>query len=282
MPSESERCVDELLIKLTKIDEFVAKLESDGSRDELLNEARALVTDTQVYLDNNRSLIPAYSLKKVTDSLKRLEKCVDKPQRSKLQFKFKSSSKVAIKDTLPLDAKVPVSDLDANLLTEVSPNKLGFQSLKNQSLLLKPSEVESKDVSLIDLDGCQVSISGLVNTVYIRNLKNTSVTIILACRAITVVNCSNCDFKLVCQQLRIDTTESSEFEIFSSARSMLESSKNLKFKCINLKMAQGDTDIQELFKRANFDESKNNWRCIDDFDWLSPDIPSENFELIEH
>lgn len=285
MPSESSRCVDELLPKLAKIDEFVDKLDSTKNHDDLLDEARILVSNTQSFLDKNKSLIPAYFFKKVTDSLKRLEKRVDEPQKTQFQIKFKPSSK-KLDDKPAIEDKAPVCNSAAgSCATKFLPDKLGFQGIKNQSIFLGPDEVEFKDVNLIDLENCRVNVDGLVNTVYIRDLKNTTVTVLLACRAITVVNCSNCCFTLACQQLRIDSTNSSEFSIFTSARSMLESSQNLKFRCIDFKTALGESKVQadtirDLLERANFDETKNNWKCIDDFDWLLPNVPSKNYELI--
>lgn len=288
MPSESEKCVDDLLVKLAQIDQSVSNLDSSECRDQLIYGARALMSDTQTYLDGNKSLVPAYILKKVTDSLKRLEKLVDEPQKSKLQFKFKSSSDIVCKGSQPpkIEPK-QVIDTTIQSKTNLLPDKLGFQSVKNQALSLGSDEVKFKDISLIDLNNCQVEINGLANTVYIRDLKDTSVTVVLACRAITVINCLNCNFNLVCQQLRIDSTKSCEFSIFTSARSMLESSQSLKFKCINLRTISKASQLQydhtrELFKEANFDDSRNNWKCIDDFDWLSPDVPSQNFQLIEN
>lgn len=68
--------------------------------------------------------------------------------------------------------------------------------------------------------------------------------------------------------------------MFTSARSMLESSSELTFKCLNLGETSQRDMMDELFERAKFDKTKNNWRCIDDFDWLSSNVPSKNFKVI--
>lgn len=268
MATESEKCVDELLIKLSHIDALTPKLENDDD----IQKGRVILAETQQFVDNNKCIIPAYTLKKVTDSLKNLEMKLSESQKSKLQFKFNFSN----------DRKVEIKSQATPLVSndgepKISKAFFGFRNVTAQELCLKHDEVDCKDVSLLDLEKCQVKIHGLANTVYIRNLKNTEVEVYLACRAISVINCENCRFKLICQQLRIDSTQSSIFETFTSARSMLESSKELVFKRLNF---DDCPDIKDLLERANFQELLNNWDCIDDFDWLSPNTPSKNFTLM--
>lgn len=280
MKSESELCVDKLLIQLGKIDNLVEKLISNKN-DELICEARDLSTKTQSFVDNNKSIIPSYCLKKVIDSLKKLEKFIDEPQRAKLKFKFKSAPKTDIE---PKEVSIKESEIISyNGDIELSTASFGFENRSNEKLALEQSDVEAKDISLIDLENCDVNIVGLANTVYIRNLKNTSVAVCLACRAITVINCANCQFELVCQQLRIDTTTQSTFKIYTSVRSMLESSNALEFHNLDLDGIErvGHKQVVDLFNKANFDVERNNWKCIDDFDWLSPDTKSKNFSIVE-
>jgi len=276
MASESQRCVDQLLVRLSEIDRLVNRLETEPS-DGVVLEAREVIRGTQNFIDNNKAAIPSYCLKKVADGLRRLESQVSGPQKAKLLFKFKSSPKVS-------DQKLEqTSELEQDTKREPSeflPAKFGFHDCLSESLSLGPDEVDSKDVSLVNLDRCSVQIRGSANTVYIRNLKNCSVSVCIACRAVTVTDCRNCLFKIACQQLRIDSTSSCHFDIFTSARSMLESSEGLEFKQLNLDELENPSQVRELLTRANFDPTRNNWKCIDDFDWLSKDSPSRNYKLI--
>lgn len=272
--NESEICVDELLVEIGKLDHLVEELDSNKSA-ELICKARELSSTTQSFINNNKTIIPSYCLKKATDSLKRLESYINEPQKDKLKFRFKSAPKARIQDGGTTELPSSISE-DCQLVS------LGFQNQANEKLSLDPSNVESKDISLIDLKNCDVNIVGLANTVYIRNLKDTSVTVCLACRAITVVNCNNCQFKLVCQQLRIDATSQSIFKIYTSARSMLESSRELEFQKLNLDTLDETSpeNVKDLFEKAKFDPQRNNWECIDDFDWLSPGTKSKNFRIV--
>lgn len=282
MKTESELCVDALLVKTSKIEDLVEKLSSERD-DELLCQARDLYLNTQSFISNNKSLIPSYCLKKVTDSLRKLDSYISEPQKTKLQFKFKSVPKVVAvspEKSLPLEENDKV---EINLKDSVSTPFFGFRDCQGKKLELNELEVESKDISLINLINCDVNIVGIANTIYIRNLEDTSVTVCLACRAIAVINCNNCQLKLICQQLRIDSTSKCTFKIYTSARSMLESSRELEFHRLSLDSLEDKSaeQVRDLLIKANFDEQNNNWKCIDDFDWLSPDSASKNYKIVE-
>lgn len=287
MASESELCVDRLLALNGKIDGLCEQLESDSTSG-LIEESRNLLSETQMYVDNNRYLIPPYILKKISDSLRRLETHTKRPDKSKLAFKFNSKpSQLTNTTSLKGDVgKVSNQLPERESRAPTAAAFLGFQERSDEELSLGPNEVESKDVSLVNLRDCKVVIYGLASTVYVRGLTNSTVTICLACRAITVRDCTNCKFEFVCQQLRIDSTTQCRFRTFTSARSMLESSTGLIFAKLELddlvtrqKISQGQ--LSDLVERANFNKLQNNWNCIDDFDWLSPDKPSRNFELCD-
>lgn len=287
MGSESERCVDELLKRMTLVDETTNRLENTDDKQTsecLFGEGRVVLTETQTFLDNNKSIIPGYTLKKITDSLRRLEEKLNVSQKSKLKFRFNSAPQEA-NSIEPATVSIPPQHNKEPDKIDSSTPTCGFKNLINQELILSCEEVRYKDVSLQNLEGCKVRIYGLANTVYIRNLKNSKVEVCLACRAISIIDCVNCDFMLVCQQLRIDSTHETDFEVYTSARSMLESSDKLQFKCLKLGNFVSEKlslkQVKELFEEANFNELQNNWNCIDDFDWLSPTSPSKNFCLVE-
>lgn len=64
---------------------------------------------------------------------------------------------------------------------------------------------------------------------------------------------------------------------------MLETSSELSFKPLKLEeLVDCDTEsINRLMADNNFKWSDNNWKCVDDFDWLVPNIPSKNYKLLE-
>ena len=290
MASESCLCVDELLVKLSLIDELSAKFDREHGKDsvdsvKLVEECRQLLSTVQLYIDNNRALIPSYILKTASNSLKKLETRINDSGKSKLLFKFSAKSS-ASKDSKPQKTQVtqtkPTKVEDSSKAQDIHQDFFGFQNRIGETLELKQgADVDLKDIKLVNLQDCTIRIFGLASTIYIRGLKNCSVVVCLACRAITITNSSDCFFKFICQQLRIDSTVKSVFHTYTSARAMLEASSELKFGPLDLNKVEGLTieEIRELLRRANFDESKNNWNCIDDFDWLAPNCPSKNYSI---
>lgn len=256
--TDSEKCVDELLKRIAEIDTII----SDGCTDD---RAREKLKSIQTFIDNNQALIPGYCLKKAVDSIRRLENLANKSQESQMKFKFSKStgSNTGTASATPKMSSAAVPKID------IVPRRC------NENITLNPAEVDSKDVTLTRLDSSKVVVKGLANTIYISDLKDTSVEGV-ACRAVTIKECTNCRFRLVCQQLRIDSTRDSDFEIFTSARSMLESSNGLVFRQL-----KPDDDTLDLMAKCNMDTTSNNWRCIDDFDWLSPNAPSQHYRLVE-
>lgn len=280
--TESEKSVDELLSKLSRIEELLGKFELAGE-DGPMDESRDMIEQTQSHLDNNRSVIPAYCLKKATEALKRLEDRVSRNSKSNLLFKFKF--KPEKNPTIP---KSDVSSKGKTSNTNVSdassvPVGSGVHNRDGETIIIEPCDINGKDINLTNLSNCTVSIIGLASTVYMRSLSSTKVTVCLAARAIKIEDCRDCQFSLVCQQLRIDATHNCKFENFISARSMLESSDNLQFRQIDLRQfdSLNADEVERLFEKSKFDMKQNNWKCIDDFDWLSTEEASKNYQILD-
>lgn len=278
MKTDSESCVDELLSKIANLEKnftasAVAELEGEALRD-----AQTTLTSTQLFIENNRHLIPSYCQKKANESLSKLENLINRSCKSSIRFKF-NSKKVkdlpASSDELRTEGPSKTKVLQPKI--ELDARAFGFHERRDETLELGDNDVKSKDVSLTKLENCVVTISGSANTVYIRELRGCKVDVRLAQRAITVINCEDCEFRLICQQLRIDSTTRSSFEIYTSARSMLESSKELMFKKLDFR--DTDSRLLKLMSEANFRVQENQWTSIDDFDWLIPGKQSKNYSF---
>lgn len=288
MTSESELCVDRLLESSARIDQLLLEFANNPTPDKnnlLFQESRELITSTQNIIDYNKTVIPGYILKKSNDSLRKLQRQLDESTKPKLKFKFTTSSTSKPENFEPTvidDAQTKLASISSHRADQIATDQtfFGFRNKTSGHHVMNEDDSRSKDISLIDMKNCKVSIFGLANTVYISNLEGLEVSVLIACRAIKIVNCRRCHFKLVCQQLRIDSTEDSQFEVYTSARSMLESSKQLTFKQINPDSLDIGLDtLKGFMAEAKFDIQSNNWKQIDDFDWLTPDKPSNNYKL---
>lgn len=264
MVNETERCVDILIERSNEIDRILSEFGTKHNTDDLIK----IITDTQNYIRDNKPLIPPYILKKINQSLNRLEQHVEHSKR-KLSFKFKSSTpsrNVNQKET----AEKPIEINKVNCPTKL----FGLFNKDHEKLALNQEDVDGKDISLINIKFCHVIVNGLADTARLKDLKNVSVDVLIARRAITVTNCFDCKFKLACQQLRIDSSENCEFEIYTIGGSMLEASNKIIFKELK------SSNIQKIMTEAGMNDGTNNWKCINDFDWLS-DQDSKNFEIVE-
>lgn len=278
MKSESELCVDQLLSYVSELNQSLDKIKTSKSDDDI-KEAKDRIQQCRNFIARNVTIIPSHTLKTANDSLRKLDSLIEKPQRCEFKFISKpqdnepKSSDQEIKDN-------PTKSDSCNLICD---NFYGFRNQTNQDLCFNDGQADNRDISLIDLESCRVTVLGLANTVHLRNLKDCSVIIFLATRAVTLTNCINCELKIVCQQLRINSTKMTTFQLYTSARTMLEESSNLTFQCLD--MNQMDKLIDEprrsdLLAKAKFEVHKNNWKCIDDFDWLHATIPSKNYTIL--
>lgn len=291
MGSESESCVDQLLIYVSELNGLIEDFKSGRTNEELCSKARERLHISRTYIEKNLGIIPNHTLKTINDSLRKLELLVEKP-KSHIQFRFSSkpsqepvsSNKNETNISEEPNKKLPSKQHEPHGDKMNCENFFGFRNQTNQSYHLDQEQARNKDISLINLSSCRVTILGLANTVHLRDLKDCLVIVFLATRAITLTNCQNCNFKFVCQQLRINSTKESSLQIFTSARSMLEESSGLKFSCLEFDQLSDIIDAQQrsrLLSEAQFDCDKNNWKCIDDFDWLNANIASKNYSISE-
>lgn len=281
MANESERCVDQLLIMMGDINRLIEQLHKQDKPPSLHSEARQVLTSSRSFVENNRQSIPSYSLKRIVETLNKLELEIERPRKQDFKFKFGSKLEPSTGEEQTVK---DVSEAHSGQMLDVQTNFCGFRDKTGEKLELGPEEVMSRDVCLSNLNNCEVLIRGLANTIHLRHLKDTKLTICLASRAITVNDCLSCDFNLICQQLRINTTKDCRFNVHTSARSMLEESTGLQFSPIDMGSIRDKITAEEekeYFTAAGFDIGKNNWRLIDDFDWLSPSAPSKNYKIVE-
>lgn len=254
------------------MDELLDKLKVSSKLS--VDEARKAVKDIENYICNNSAIVPPYFLKLAQDEVRQLEAFIHQP----VGFKFKKKTDSPKKES---EEKAPTKDDPSP--SEVEPESsdaapsFGFKSKSDETLILSNDQVDGKDISLVDLKKCSIEIKGCANSVYIKNLVSCEVKIGLASRAILMADCTDCQFVLICQQLRIDSSNDCTFELYISSRAMLENSKNLSFRCLRWTF----DGMEELLKRVNFQADNNNWKQIDDFDWLSKDTKSKNFKLLE-
>ncbi|VVC35643.1 Tubulin-specific chaperone C, N-terminal,Tubulin binding cofactor C-like domain,C-CAP/cofactor C-like [Cinara cedri] len=232
---------------------------------EILNK----INELQEFVNDSKTFLPAYNMKKCSTEIKDITKCYEQMHEKLLPKKKFSFGKRPVK--LVVKAKVedqfePINE------SKVYKEDCGFRNRSNENLKLTEEETLSKDIALDALSNCNVFICGTPSTVRVSSLSTCK---IFACvsTSIFVENCKDTIFVCASQQLRIHDTVATDFYIYVTSSAIIENCKQLRFAPITLNSPL----IEKSFELTGFDQSNNNWKVINDFDWLSSYESSPNW-----
>lgn len=229
------------------------------------------INELQEFVNDSKTFLPAYNMKKCINDIKDVTKDYEEMHEKVLPKKKFTFGKRPAK---PIKAKVedkfePTSEL------KVYKDDYGFKNRSSENLKLSEDQTFSKDIALDKLSKCNVIICGTPSTVRVSSLSECK---IFACAStsIFVENCKDTVFICASQQLRIHDTFSCNFYIYVTSSAIIENCKQLQFAPLTL----NSTLVKKSFEMSNFVESNNNWKVINDFDWLSSYEPSPNWHVI--
>lgn len=235
-----------------------------------MQKLHKLVADSQLFLTT-------YDKRVANETLNSLQESLQEKQNEllpKKKFAFKVRKKESEHKTMSKDEP----DRVAPPTIRMQPlNDCGFVEKDSEELVLLANEANGKDVGLHSLKGCTVKIYGNPNTVHASELSNCTIQIGPISTSMFVDDCVRVTFMVACQQLRIHRTSDCNFNIHVTSRSIIEDSKDLHFAPYNWTYV----DIDKHFILAGMDKSVNNWKAVDDFNWLALDVPSPNWSILE-
>lgn len=154
---------------------------------------------------------------------------------------------------------------------------VGFQGRSGERLLLLPDDVRGKDMELDSLTDCEVTVHGSPMALFARRLSNCRFQCGPVASAVFVEGCKGCTFRVACQQLRVHDSRRCQFQVHIQTRSIIEDSTELLFGPYDF-VYDGD---EHDWAASCLDRVVNNWNRVDDFNWLTLDKPSPNWQLIE-
>lgn len=256
--------------KLKEINDLLINVENNCNETKHFQEILQKINELQEFVNDSKTFLPAYNMKKCANEIKDITKCYEQMHEKvlpKKKFTFgkrptKSVVKANVEETFE-----PINKL------KVYKEDYGFKNRSNETLKLTEDQTFSKDIALDVLLNCNVIICGTPSTVRVSSLSACKV-FACASTSIFVENCKNTTFVCASQQLRIHDTVETDFYIYVTSSAIIENCKQLRFAPITLSKS---TMIQKSFEMVNFDESTNNWKIINDFDWLSSYEPSPNW-----
>lgn len=255
--------------KLSEINDMFTSLEGNKVKSDHFQDILHKIGELQEFLNDSKTFLPAYNMKKCSNEIKDLTKRYEQMHEKLLPKKKFTFGK---RPTNPqVKAKVEDKFEPINNLA-VYKEDYGFKNRSNENLKLTEDQTFSKDIALDVLNNCNVFICGTPSTVRVSSLSSCK---IFACAStsIFVENCKNSVFVCASQQLRIHDTVTTDFYIYVTSSAIIENCKQLRFAPLTLNSPL----LEKYFKMADFDESNNNWKVINDFDWLSSYESSPNW-----
>lgn len=160
--------------------------------------------------------------------------------------------------------------------TKIADASLGFQGVSDDKLTMAPSQVKNRDITLRDLQNCNIIIYGAPSALLMNKLKDCTVLCGPVSGAVFIEDCLSCKFVFPCHQLRVHSTTHSKFYLHVTSRAIVEDCSNLGFAPFNWKYE----NLRSDFASAGLDPSENNWSLVNDFNWLKADEPSPNWFII--
>lgn len=203
-----------------------------------------------------------------------------KPKK-KFGFKSKLKKNVCNQSTDIQSGTNSEKDAATSSVRETRSYEIINPNSKNM-IVVPGQDVKGIDVNMNSLrqdkyfDKITVKILGSPATLHATNLDNVTVLCGPVRTSIFVENCTNCDFVVACQQLRIHTTKNSNFYLHVTAKGIIEDCNSVGFAPYNLFYPT----LKEDLSKSGLNLEVNNWDNIDDFNWLSNEQSSPNWHIL--
>ncbi|XP_062499820.1 tubulin-specific chaperone C-like [Corticium candelabrum] len=234
----------------------------------------------QKFLADSIDFLSSFDVRKAQEDVSMLLLSINQ-QRTilipKKKFTFTTRRKEAAKDvTDQSGSEEPQEDNRQKTMLSASSSHQGFTNRQNEHLDLQASAASGQDILLSDLEGCTVRIYGTPSTIHIDQLTDCRIFCGPVQTSIFIDRCQNCTLVLACQQLRVHRTHRCHLYIYVSSKAIIEDCSAIGFACYNWVY----DSVAEHFKTAGLDPSLNNWREVNDFNWLNDVEHSPNWYVI--
>lgn len=146
----------------------------------------------------------------------------------------------------------------------------------HERVLIENDQVNDQDLTFKEMENCVIEINGHPGSLQMLKMKNCLVLCGPISRSAFADFCENCTFVFDCQQLRLHSSENCNIYIRVTSRGIIEDCKNIQFAPSTYSYENYETDL----KHSGLDTSTNNWEDIGDFNWLSTEQQSPNWNRI--
>ncbi|KAK7104415.1 tubulin-specific chaperone C-like [Littorina saxatilis] len=232
----------------------------------------------QRYVSECTAFLPSYEIRQAQETISNLQNQIQEKRDEllpKKKFAFSKAKKTTEKKVEPVKQQ-KTNDHTDEIDAAVELAACKFVKQTGQTLTKDSSEINQKDVALVDLTDCTIKLFGAPSAIHMFNLKNCRIFSGPVSGSIFIRASTNCVFVLPCQQLRIHNTYDTDFYIHVTSKAIIEDCHRVRFAPYNWKYNTLDSDYQV----SGLDKGRNNWDKVDDFNFLAADVASPNWSVL--
>ncbi|XP_059387234.1 tubulin-specific chaperone C-like [Carassius carassius] len=246
-----------------------------------LEEATLKIQQLQKFFNDSMMFLTQYEIRQAQASLQKLQSSLAEKRDEllpKKKFAFRSKNTGASKQPTPDQQTSDKSDAAGTVVVDaaVSVYQCGFSNADSQVLIKQAEEIQQRDVLLSHLTNCKVRLYGCPSTVHIKNVRGCEILSGPVSSSVFVDQCTDSTLSFPCQQLRTHNTTATRIYLHVTSRAIIEDCHGVQF----APFAWSYPGIEDHFKVAGLDPNRNNWREVDDFNWLAAGTPSPNWTVI--
>lgn len=272
---------------VSTIENDIADLKPNTDRNKLtqaIHKIQEDIQNLQDYLTASTFFLSNYTVKTCQTILNDLKTQIEATKTTllaKKKFNFRSKAdapglKNSTVSTTTVDAPAaPPTSIDTSS-TKQDHFQWTVQNQQHEEIVLNSDETNSQDITVSMLDSCLLQIFGHPSSLQLSHLTNCVILCGPVSRSVFADNCTNCKFVFGCQQLRLHSSHHCDLYMHVTCRAIIEDCNNINVAPYNYEYANIDDD----FAKAGLDITKNNWDDLADFNWLSTDIQSPNWQQI--
>lgn len=188
----------------------------------------------------------------------------------KKKFGFKTKSAPVVKAVAVDENKIDGASKERKEYLWTDSNK------RNQILTFSGDFVNNQDLTFKDMESCVIYLHGFPGSVQMLKMTNCLVLCGAVLRSFFADDCENCTFVLACQQLRLHSSNNIDIYIHVTSRAVIEDCKDINIAPSTYTYENCEEDV----KQSGLDANVNNWENVGDFNWLSTDKQSPNWNRI--
>uniref|UniRef100_A0A3P8SFP6 Tubulin-specific chaperone C n=1 Tax=Amphiprion percula TaxID=161767 RepID=A0A3P8SFP6_AMPPE len=246
-----------------------------------LEEATDRTTQLQKFLNDSLMFLTQYELRQAQAALQKLQTSLTETREGALpkkKFTFrartKAAGKVSAAGTPPPAAASPADP--GVMAVDGASEQRGFSNVRDELLIKTAEEIQKQDVLLTHLSNCRVRLIGSPSTLHLKNIDSCEILCGPVSSSVFIDQCRNSTLAFPCQQLRTHNTSDTQVYLHVTSRAIIEDCWGLSF----APFSWSYPTLEEDFAVSGLDRQRNNWREVDDFNWLAAGTPSPNWTVL--